>query len=129
MKLCSLPSSTTYASKRLRDDKEILTRVVGWMGDSKSANLCVKEMEHDEIPKNRQGGYYLRRASRRLRDDEELVSLAVLQDGCYLEFASPRLRDDKEMVCKAMKTGCGFSYASARLQSDPDIRLLNSCQK
>lgn len=127
------PSSIAYASKRLRDDKELLTLAIGWIGEASDqgdiqfAHLCVREIELDEISSNREGGFYLKHASKRLQDDEELVSLAVLQDGCYLEFASPRLRDNKDMVCKAMRNGCGFSHASARLQADPEIRrLLNS---
>ena len=72
----------------------------------------------------------LRYAGPELRDDRELVLLAVSRCGDSLAFASERLRDDKEVVLAALrkqaKTSRGgndrvLKHVSARLLHDVDV--------
>ncbi|HRW58162.1 MAG TPA: DUF4116 domain-containing protein [Chlamydiales bacterium] len=63
-------------------------------------------------------------ASERLKDDDELVSIAIRQDGSALKYASERLRDDEETVLAAVKQDPeALKYASERLKEDKDVSL------
>ena len=97
-----------FASKRLRDDKEVVLKAV------------------NNYPSN------IRFASERLRADKEIVLIAI-DDltgdgfyGCNIEFASMELRDDKEIVMIAIENdqSCSaFSFASKRLRADKEVFL------
>ncbi len=67
-------------------------------------------------------GDVLKYASNRLRDDKEVVLLAVKSSGWSLQYASDRLSDDKEVVLFAVKQYWGAWYeASPRLRKDKDV--------
>ncbi|EFC37465.1 predicted protein [Naegleria gruberi] len=100
-----LNSLTTYrhtlrdAPPILKDDKEFVLE-------------CLK------FPSNR-----LSETSERLRDDEQVVSCALMQQSSInFEYASDRLRDDKEFVMKNIELFPGmFSHISERLKKDKEI--------
>lgn len=53
-----------------------------------------------------------------LKDDPEIVKIAVKKFGTALKFASERLKDDPEVVEVAVKDcGSALEYASDRLQA------------
>jgi len=63
--------------------------------------------------------WLLQNASERLKDDRELVKMAVDKFHEALQYASERLRDDREIVKLASgKHWRGFQYASERLKDD-----------
>merc|ERR1712151_500198 len=49
-------------------------------------------------------GKALRHASDELKDNEELVSIAVESDGCALKYASDRLKRDCELLPRVLKS-------------------------
>ena len=66
----------------------------------------------------------LKNASERLRDNKEIVIMAVKNCGDALNYASERLRNDKEIVMIAVKNcGAALNYASERLRDDEEIVL------
>jgi hypothetical protein len=48
----------------------------------------------------------IKRLSDQLKDDDEIVSIAVSESGMALEYASPRLKDDEHIVSKAVQSNC-----------------------
>ena len=61
-------------------------------------------------------------ASPEMRDDKQVVLLAVSRCGESLAYASERLRDDKDVVLAALKKDSSVSgHASARLLQDVDV--------
>ena len=85
----------TYASERLKDDKEIVLTSL-----------------------RRNDGGALQYASERLKDDKEIVLTAVKQPGWWvLKYASERLKDDKEVALTAVKNHrLSLEYASPGIQ-------------
>ena len=67
-------------------------------------------------------GLALKFASYELKDDEEIVKLAVAQNGLALRFASYDLRADEEIVKLAVnKNGLALRFASYDLRADEEI--------
>ena len=67
-------------------------------------------------------GLALRFASPRLRDDADLVRMAMVKNVYALKFASPRLQDDAHIVRAAVaKDGWALVFASPRLRDDAHI--------
>ncbi len=64
-------------------------------------------------------------ASKRLRDDKDIVLASVRKKGYYaIQYASKRLRDDKEVILTAVNSSVlAFPYASKRLKDDYDVVL------
>lgn len=62
-------------------------------------------------------------ASKRLRDDKDIVLGSVRKKGFYaIPYASKRLRDDKDVILTAIKSSVrAFIYASKRLKDDYDV--------
>ena len=62
-------------------------------------------------------------ASKRLRDDKDIVLSSVRKKGFYaIPYASKRLRDDKDVILTAIKSSArAFIYASKRLKDDYDV--------
>ena len=60
----------------------------------------------------------LKYASKRLRDNEEIVRLAIKRSYDALKYASKRLRDNEEIVRLAIEESYGLAlcYASPRLK-------------
>ena len=58
----------------------------------------------------------------KFHDDEEIVKTALEQDGEAMEFVSDRLKDNKDLMLLAIKgapwTAC---YASDKLRADKDV--------
>ena len=67
-------------------------------------------------------GDVLKDAPNWIKDDQEAVLAAVMDQGRELVHASDRLRDDKEVVVAAVKNLPGMIELSARLQNDPDVQ-------
>ena len=66
----------------------------------------------------------LEHASEDLRNDKEIVLAAVRKDGKVLEFASEDLQNDKEIVLAAVKKdGELWDFASEDLRNDQEIVL------
>jgi predicted nucleic acid-binding Zn-ribbon protein len=63
--------------------------------------------------------YSFRYASEELRNDKEIVSLAVSKNGSALQYASKELRNDKEIVMLAGPQH--FEYASDDLKKDREF--------
>ena len=70
-------------------------------------------------------GKALKFASENLKDDLEVVLVAVTQNGEALEYASwPRLRANKEVVLVAVKnSGTALKYSSRNLKNDKEVVL------
>ena len=69
--------------------------------------------------------FALSSAPERLKDDKEVVLLALINNGLALREASERLKDDKEVVLRAV----GFHpfalfYASERLKDNKEVALI-----
>lgn len=63
-------------------------------------------------------------ASSALRNDKEIILLAVSTNEKALKYASKNLQDDKEIVKEAIKKGYNaFEYASKTLKEDKDFIL------
>nr|WP_261787243.1 DUF4116 domain-containing protein [Fusobacterium necrophorum] len=63
----------------------------------------------------------LRYAAEELKDDKDVVLVAISNDGSALEFAAERLRNDEDVVLVAMKTnGFGLEFAK-KFQNNKDI--------
>lgn len=70
-------------------------------------------------------GYSLKYVSRKFRDDEELVLVAVRNNGYALQYAEVNLRCNRKLVLEAVQV-CGDSlkYAHNTLREDIDIVLV-----
>ena len=124
-----------FASKRLRDDKEVVLKAVEYKSFFTSLKYASKRLRDDkEIVLKAVDNYpsNIRFASERLRADKEIVLIAI-DDltgdgfyGCNIQFASMELRDDKKIVMIAIKNdqSCSaFSFASKRLRADKEVFL------
>ena len=87
--------SIQYASKRLRDDKDIVLASV-----------------------RKKGGYAIQYASKRLRDDKDVILTAINSSVRAFIYASKRLKDDYGVVLEVLKRDKSMlSHASIRIQS------------
>jgi hypothetical protein len=92
--------SLAHASRRLQRKKELVFEAI-----KQSRNLYV--VDNDE----------------ELRDDKEVIIFA-LQHGTKLIQASKRLRDNDDVVKIALEcNGTNFVYASSRLQADDKLKI------
>lgn len=70
------------------------------------------------------GFYFLEKASTLLRADRDVVSAACQNNGMALRFASPVLRDDDGFViCTVQRCGIALQFASARLRDTKPVCL------
>ncbi|MDP3301483.1 MAG: DUF4116 domain-containing protein, partial [Sulfuricurvum sp.] len=93
--------SLEHASRRLQRKKELVFEAI-----KQSRDLYVVDNDKD------------------LSDDKEVVIFA-LQHGTKLVHASKRLRDDDDVVRIALEyNGTNFVYVSSRLQADESLKLL-----
>ena len=59
-----------------------------------------------------------------LKDDEDVVMVALQEDGGALEFISKRLRANRKFVQIAVKNdGCALKFAAFTFQRDKEIIL------
>jgi len=66
-----------------------------------------------------QRGETIRKSTKELRADKEIVLVAVAQNGMALEFASESLRADPEVVLAATaQNGNAMQFAASHLQAD-----------
>ncbi len=87
--------SIQYASKRLKDDKDVVLAAV-----------------------NKKDIHALQYASKRLKDDKDVILAAVTKNGVALSYASKRLKDDYDVVLRAIARDPSLiKYASIRIQS------------
>ena len=78
-------------------------------------------------------GKSLRLNSDELKDDEELVSIAVESDGCALKYASDRLKRDCTLLSRALKScllkGCYCIMIPVIEECVAEYQASNTCQK
>ncbi len=91
-----------------------------------------KRVYYSEVIKNKP--YNLELLPPEVRDDKELMLLAVETDGYSLKFASDRLKDDEEVALAAMTNlPCYevFCAASDRLNADKDfvLKCIGMCER
>jgi hypothetical protein len=125
--VCSVGSQLSYASQALRDDRELaliaviggwrLSEVSEYIRDDRDIVLAAITVNHMAS----QFSY----ASQRLRDDRDLALLAV-QGGWSLSEASYLIRNDREVVLVALRSGVGSQmiHASTRLRGDRQLALI-----
>jgi len=68
-------------------------------------------------------GILLEFASPALKDDEEVVTVAVSSHGHALRYASSRWRKNRAMVLRAVSVSGALQYASEKLQDDKEVVL------
>jgi hypothetical protein len=65
---------------------------------------------------------YFKYASKALKNDEKIASLAVSENGLMLEFVSERLQKDKKIVFEAVDSNCiSFKFADPSIHKDIDF--------
>ncbi len=86
-----------------------------WKNDKSLIKAAVKE-----------NGMLLQNLPIELKDDKEIVLLALQEDTeGILEYASTRLQDDYDVVKQSLKVdGLNLAYASERMQDNRDLVLL-----
>lgn len=63
-------------------------------------------------------------ASERLRDNETILKAVIKQSGYSIKFTSDRLKADKDIVLEAVtKDGQAYEYISERLKNDDEVFL------
>jgi hypothetical protein len=73
---------------------------------------------------NNNNDLILKFASKKLRNDKEIVLEAVKKNGLMLKFASNELRNDKEIILAAIKNHAyAFEYASEELRDNKEFLL------
>jgi len=120
------PNAVRHASDRLRDDPELIREAIllGVNGDP-----SVRQDETFDFGVAGLGVYFfpggespLLFASERLRDDPDLVRLALRTGYSPLSAVSGRLRDDPELMAEAvLLRPHDLQRASDRLRDDPDL--------
>lgn len=105
------PKNLHWASKALRDDKDVVMEAVG-----RKDYWC----DNPNMPET------LKWASDRLKDDKEVVMAAIdnpnFQGSEAFEYASDKLKDNKDFVCELLKNRKSiFEYVSDRLKDDEDV--------
>lgn len=133
-----------YASERLRDNYQIVLsacRNGGRGREYRGIHDSVPPLQFASEPLRadravvlasvRRDGFALQYASLALRDDLEVVTVAVKegsqwvgmeQDVPALQFASGRFRDDRELVLHAIREGTvTLPFASDRLRDEHDV--------
>lgn len=77
----------------------------------------LSENSRNEWTRRIEAGVSLCLAPRCVREDRDLVLLAIMRDGSNLEFASDELKDDIDVVSLAIDNNINsFQFASKRLQ-------------
>lgn len=70
------------------------------------------------------GGVFLINADEVLRNDQEIVKIAVQEDGSSLQYASEHCREDRDIVLAAIKeNGRAFNFAAIQLRNDREVVL------
>ena len=70
-------------------------------------------------------GLILSFVSDQLRDDEDVVSIALKKNILDFEFASPRIKDSFDIASKIVKKdGSLLEFVSKRLQDDEELRYI-----
>ena len=125
----SLPDS-------IRNDKEVRTAYLNEnpsvLGAFYPKQWC--DDRDDALIVLPQWGFGIHLLSQRLRDDKDLVMMALGEgdtnkeayvcEQSLLRYVSDRLKDDKDVVLLAMQHfGLGLTYASDRLKDDKDVAL------
>jgi hypothetical protein len=99
-----------------------LTQKGGWALQYASAEL--KNDKEVVLVAVAQNGRALVHASVELKNDKEVVLAAVARNGLALQFAPAKLKNDKEVVLAAVASfGHALQFASAALKSDKEVVL------
>lgn len=119
------PYNLRFASEELRDDEELVKKIV------KDCGLAI-EFASDRLLNNfdvamlavKNNGLALAFLSDKLKDKSEIVLAAVKQNGKALMFASARLREQERVVFKAMENYSGsLKYANKRFKNNQEYVL------
>ncbi|CAD7974163.1 unnamed protein product [Amoebophrya sp. A120] len=116
------PAALEHASEACRDSFYLVLEAVRF---EEVPMLSGGTEQHDDPSDQKPPLVFglLRFASTRLQDHGEIVFPAVKRVAHNLKFASARLRDDKNLVVIAVTGGVGamLEFASARLRGDRDV--------
>lgn len=116
-------SALQYASKELQDDKDIVKAAAA--KDRNALKYASERVRNDKktiMVAVTQFGYALKFASKGLQDNDDIVMAAVMRDGHALAFASKRLKNDKETVLAAInQIELALLYASDELKDDREV--------
>ncbi|MBP7710695.1 MAG: DUF4116 domain-containing protein [Rickettsiales bacterium] len=104
-----------FSSEKLRDDKDLVIKVFGLSNGTSGHNLDL-------------WGKVLSAASNRLRDDEELLKIAIASHDEEFHYASKRLKDKAEANLEFAKSlvaiNCRvFVHFSEKLRDNKDLLL------
>ena len=112
-----------WEQERIKEVKNIIIgKLKGEWTFSEVLDNKEKAIEFIKELSNFDSYYFFKMLSSRLRDDKEVVMIAVKKDGSALEVASDRLKDNFEVVMTAVKN-CGYAldFASDRLKDNEEI--------
>ena len=118
-------------------DKEVVLNLIGSGDNDVLKNLAGDNMCDDDevalaviansIPGYDFGFKYL---SDRLKDNKDIVLVAVKKVCIVFEFVSERLKNDREVVLEAIRQdGRALIWASARLQDDREVVVLEAVRQ
>lgn len=117
----------TYASDELKNDKDVVIAAVKQDGMA----LChaSNEMQDDKDVVLEAIGCYctdaLLFASARLKNDADVVNLALKHHGPSIRYASLAMRNNKQMVLKAVKeSALAYQHASFECREDPEVAAI-----
>ena len=93
--------------------------------DERKRYTIVRHPEREEwVNEVKKNGYELKFVSDELKNDKEIVLVAVTEYGVALEYASDTLRNDREVVLAAVRQdGDALVHASDELKNDREIVL------
>ena len=112
-----------WEQERIKEVKNIIIgKLKGEWTFSEVLDNKEKAIEFIKELSNFDSYYFFKMLSSKLRDDKEVVMIAVKKDGSALEVASDRLKDNFEVVMTAVKN-CGYAldFASDRLKDNEEI--------
>ena len=93
--------------------------------NGKVLDLREFEARNVAIEKLKENGLELSFLSQKLRDDSELVAIAVQNDGLALEHASKKCQNENDIVMAAIKqNSLALKFASESCQRDHDICMV-----
>jgi hypothetical protein len=127
--LCKIYSTIfSNLSEELRDDKELVLKVVREYGDAikyTSERLCDDRDVVLTAVQNPHYEFLLQYVSEKLKHDEEIIQEAIKNSEYTIESASEEIRDDRKIALEAVKVkGYIFKSLSERLRNDKEIALI-----
>ncbi len=122
------PDAYAFAEESVRRDKQLALKALSrTQSSAKIVDAMPPPLRDDAEVMNvavRLDGLALRQASARLQDSDDLVREATTKTPKAMEFASARLKDSRDMAYSAiMSGGVAFLFLSDRLQGERELVL------